>query len=265
MDGRMHRQRKEAAPLLSWKGGGWFLALGLGSLVVALPPMATAETPVELELILAVDVSGSVSEAEFDLQAKGLAGALRDPDVVAAIRDAGPAGVAVALVQWSSPGHQVVAVDWSVISDEDSAEAMAQRIVGAGRLIMGETAISNALAFARDLLTTNEFAGRRRVIDVSGDGEANWGPSPDAVRDRVVAAGITINGLAVANEQPTLGAYYRAHVIGGAGSFVVTATDYADFARAMRIKLIQEIRAGPMSYDPPARGASGPDRRRGEG
>ena len=243
--------------MLSWKGGGWFMVLGLGTLIGAFPPMATAQTPVELELILAVDASGSVSEAEFDLQVKGLAGALRHPDVVAAIRDVGPGGVAVALVQWSGPGHQIVAVDWSVVSDGDSAEVLAQRILGAGRLIMGETAIGNALAFAMDLLTTNKFAGRRQVIDVSGDGETNWGPSPDRARDRVVAAGITINGLAVANEQPALGEYYRTHVIGGAGSFVVTATDYADFARAIRIKLIREIRAGPISYNPPDRGAPG--------
>ncbi len=249
----------------SWKGTGCFVVLGLGTLIAAIPRMATAQTPVELELILAVDASGSVSEAEFDLQVQGLAGAFRDPDVVAAIRDAGPAGVAVALVQWSSPGQQIVAVDWSVVSDGESAAALARRIVGAGRLIMGETAIGNALAFAMGLLTTNEFAGRRRVIDVSGDGETNWGPSPDRVRDRVVAAGITINGLAVANEQPALGEYYRVHVIGGTGAFVVTATDYADFARAIRIKLMQEIRAGPISYNPSGRRPAGTDRQRGDG
>jgi hypothetical protein len=249
----------------SWKRGNWSAVLGLAALVVAFPPMAAAQTPVELELVLAVDASDSVSAAEFDLQVNGLAGALRDPDVVAAIRDAGPPGVAMALVQWSSPGHQIVAVDWSVVSDDDSAEQLARRILGAGRLVMGETAIGNALAFAKDLLTTNEFAGRRRVIDVSGDGETNWGPSPGGVRDRVVSAGITINGLAVANEQPALGEYYRTHVIGGAGSFVVTATDYADFARAIRIKLIQEIRAGPVSYDPPDPGTFRADRQRGDG
>ncbi len=227
--------------------------------------MATAQTAVDLELILAVDASGSVSEAEFDLQVRGLAGAFRDPDVVAAIRDAGPTGVAVALVQWSSPGQQIVAVDWSVVSDGDSAAALAQRILGAGRLIMGETAIGDALAFSMGLLTTNEFAGRRRVIDVSGDGETNWGPSPDRARDRVVAAGITINGLAVANEQPALGEYYRAHVIGGTGAFVVAATDYADFARAIRIKLIQEMRAGPISYAPSDRRVPRANRQRGDG
>jgi hypothetical protein len=241
------------------------MLLGIGGIVGPFPPAANAETPVELELVLAVDASGSVSEAEFDLQVEGLAGALRDPEVVAAIHDVGPAGIAVALVQWSSPGQQIIAVDWSVVSDEDSAKALAQRIVATGRLIMGETAIGEALAFARGLLTTNGFAGRRRVIDVSGDGETNWGPSPDGVRDRVVAAGITINGLAIANEQPALGEYYRAHVIGGAESFVVTATDYADFARAIRIKLLQEIRGSPISYDPPTRGISGPNHQRGEG
>jgi hypothetical protein len=164
----------------------------------------------------------------------------------------------VALIQWSSPGQQTLAVDWSVVSDADSAAALARRIVTAGRLIMGETAIDGGLSFAMDLLTTNDFAGRRRIIDISGDGETNWGPPPDRARDRAVAAGITINGLAVANEQPSLAEYYRDHVIGGPGAFVVTATDYADFARAMRIKLVQEIGNGPTSLLPsgPRRAAS---------
>jgi hypothetical protein len=245
-------------------------ALGIFVVVVAaaaaaLPRSATAQVPVELELILAVDASGSVSAAEFDLQVQGLAAAFQDPEVVAAIRDAGPAGIAVALVQWSSPGQQTVAVDWSLISDADSAAALARRIVAAGRLIMGETAIDGGLAFSMGLLSTNEFVGRRRIIDISGDGETNWGASPDRMRDRVVAAGITINGLAVANEQPALAEYYRDHVIGGAGAFVVAATDYEDFARAMRTKLVQEIGHGPTSFRPSGPRQAAFDQQQGDG
>src|SRR5262245_43916337 len=214
--------------LPSWKAAVGMVTMALGA-PAAVPQSMAAQVPIDLELILAVDASDSVSAAEFDLQAQGLAAAFRDPEVIAAIRDAGPAGIAVALVQWAGPGQQIVAVDWSLVSDADSAAALARRIVTAGRLIMGETAIDGGLAFAMDLLATNELAGRRRIIDVSGDGETNWGPLPDRVRDRAVAAGVTVNGLAIVNEQPALAEYYRVHVIGGAGAFVVTAADYMDF------------------------------------
>lgn len=211
--------------------------------------MAKAQTPVELELVLAVDASSSVSGPEFDLQMQGLAAAFRDPAVRAAIADAGPGGIAVALVQWSSPGQQVVAIDWTSIVDAASAAALAESIASCERLILGETSLDGALAFATALLAGNDFAGNRRVIDLSGDGQANWGPDPDAVRDRAVAAGMTINALAVVNEQAGLGDYYRAHVIGGAGAFVLAAADYGDFARAVRLKLIREIGPDVISSD----------------
>lgn len=219
------------------------IATGMTCLVSAVATSAAGagEVHVELELVLAVDASGSVSGSEFELQLRGLADAFRDPAVVAAVDHLAPNGMAVALFQWSSPGQQVVAVDWSVVSDAASAAAMADRIESSGRLILGETAIEGGLAFAVNLLASNHFVGRRRVVDVSGDGQANWGPDPDAVRDRAVADGITINALAVVNEQARLEDYYRAHVIGGSGAFVLSAADYTDYARAIRLKLLQEI------------------------
>ena len=216
--------------------------------VSMVPPCpAVAQTPVPLELILAVDASGSVSDDEFDLQVKGLAAAFRDPDVISAIRDAGPGGIAVALMQWSSPGHQVMAVNWQVVSDRASAELLAQQIIAVGRLILGETAIDRALRFAVAEISTNDYSGRRWVIDLSGDGATNWGGLPDEARDEAVAAGITINALAIVNEQPDLDRYFQDHVIGGIGAFVVTATDYEDFARAIRFKLIEEIQGRPAA------------------
>jgi hypothetical protein len=208
-------------------------------------PQAAVKLPVELELILAVDASGSVSAAEFNLQVEGLAVAFRDPEVIRAIGNAG--SIAVAVMQWSSPGQQVLAVDWKVLSDAASAEAMAREIEAAGRVIMGETALDAAIRFATAELESNAFLGRRRVIDVSGDGATNWGGNPDQARDRAVAAGITINGLAIINEQPELGSYYRERVIGGPGAFVMMAADYDDFARAMRLKLIEEIGPRPAA------------------
>jgi hypothetical protein len=208
---------------------------------------------VELLLVLAVDASSSVSTAEFDLQMRGLAAAFRAPEVVQAIAETSPAGVAVALVQWSSPGSQVVAVEWTLADDPASVEALARRIEGCGRLILGETSIEGALTFSTRLLRDSGLAADRRVIDVSGDGQSNWGPDPDAARDRAIAAGITINALAVINEQPYLAAYYRDHVIGGPGAFVLAADDYADFARAMRAKLLQELGGEVVSSAPAPR------------
>lgn len=214
--------------------------------LLASAPARAAASQVDLELLLAIDASGSVSAAEFGLQVHGLAAAFRDSDVVAAFA-AAQNGVAVGVMQWSSPGQQIMAVDWTVISDRSSAEAFARRIIAAGRVILGETAIDAALKFAMGELSRNLYEGRRRIIDLSGDGASNWGPLPGASRDRAVAQGITINGLAIVNEQPDLGRYYRDHVIGGAGAFAMTARDYEDFARAMRLKLIEEIAARPAA------------------
>jgi hypothetical protein len=241
-------------------GGAWFRAAAFGLFLTLLlhPAAPRAQGFVELELVLAVDASSSVSAPEFDLQVRGLADAFRAAEVVHAIVETAPGGVAVALIQWSSPGSQVVAVDWTRVADAAAVETLARRIEASGRLILGETAIDGALAFAVEQLQSNGYAGGRRVIDLSGDGQANWGPDPDAVRDRAVAAGITINALAVTNEQPRLGDYYRDHVIGGPGAFVLAADDYADFARAMRAKLVREIGQDVLSLSsaPPFRAAA---------
>jgi hypothetical protein len=136
------------------------------------------------------------------------------------------------------------------VRDEATAADFASRIEIAGRQLFGETAIGPVLEFALAMLAENGYEGRRRVIDISGDGETNYGLDPDPARDRVVASGATINGLAIVNEFPLLDRYYRQHVIGGAGAFVMTAGDYTDFATAMRAKLIQEIMGGPVAAAP---------------
>ncbi len=206
---------------------------------------AAAQMPVDLELVLAIDASGSVDTSEFYLQLRGIADALRDPDVTAAI--AATDGVAVSLVQWSGPINYIQAVDWAVLTDRESAAAYALRVVTARRQMFGTgTAIAEAMRFAAQLIESNAFLGRRRVIDVSGDGKTNYGSPPRYVRDQLVAAGITINGLAILNEDPALDRYYDEHVIGGAGAFVMTAADYVDFVRAIRLKLLNEILGGPV-------------------
>ncbi len=210
--------------------------------------------PVDLELVLAVDASSSVSANEFELQIQGLARAFRDPRVLQAIRAAGELGVAVSLVQWSDHRKQFLAVDWTLVADSDGARAFADEVADTPRFVIGGgTAIGGALNFAMRLLGGNDYQGRRRVIDVSGDGRANQGAEPAKLRDRAVALGITINGLAILNEDMTVADYYRDQVIGGAGAFVMTANDYESYALAILTKLLREIAGALIAARPGGR------------
>lgn len=202
--------------------------------------------PVDLALCLAVDVSASVDYDEFGLMIGGLAAAFREPDIAAACA-AGPRGaVGVSLLFWS--GAQEVAVPWVRIGSAGEAAALAEAIENAPRLpAPGATALGPGMAAGLALL--GRFAGEatRLVLDVSGDGAHNQGRPPGPVRDIGVAAGVTINGLAVLNEEPDLLAHYEAEVIGGPGAFALHCADYADFAMAIRRKLRREIRGGMMA------------------
>jgi hypothetical protein len=208
---------------------------------------ARADAGVDLELVLAIDSSGSVDFGESELQMGGIARALRDPEVIEAIEGGAPNGVAVAVIEWSGPGQQLVAVDWTRITDAGSAAALAARIDARGRILIGETALGDALRFATDLLLHAPFQGARQIIDVSGDGPSNAGDEPDPARDAAALEGITINGLAILRENPGLDRYYALHVIGGPDAFVMVAKDYDDFARAIRQKLLREIRGAPLA------------------
>ena len=226
------------------------LAASVLSAAAPLPPesLQTAqERTVDLELILAIDTSSSVSSEEFDLQMRGMAQAFRNEAVIGAIRASGDRGIAVAMIQWSDARKQLMAIDWFQINDSESAERFAQEIDNTPRFLFGGgTALGGALTFAARQFEKNDFAGRRKVIDVSGDGRTNQGTRPERVRDKVVDSGVTINGLAILNEDPTIDSYYRYNVIGGTGAFVMTATDYEDFSAAMLEKLIKEISGVPI-------------------
>lgn len=208
---------------------------------------------VDLELVLAIDVSTSVDAAEFELQRQGLSQAFLHPDVVGAVSAAGDLGIAVALVQWSGRGRQHLSVDWSLVTDAASAATFANRIAAAPRSIEGMTAIGDAIDFSAAALAANTFQGRRLVIDVSGDGTGQAARSA-AARDRAVARGITVNGLVIDNEDIDLGelakldvrAHYSNHVIGGFGAFLMNATDFVDFRTVIRRKLVREI-IGPAT------------------
>ena len=226
------------------------LALGI-SLASSALGSVRAEVGVDLELVLAIDSSGSVSFEEFELQAGGIARAFRDPEVIEAIEGAAPNGIAVSVIQWSGRRQHLVVIDWTHVADAASAGALAARIDAMGRVLIGETAIADALLFASEQLAVGPFHGGRQIIDLSGDGPTNAGRDPDPIRDAATLAGITINGLAILNESPTLDRYYVEHVIGGPDAFLITAKDYEDFAHAIRHKLLREIRGAALASAPP--------------
>lgn len=198
---------------------------------------------VAIELVLALDASASVDADEFALQLDGLARAFRDLEVIAAVESLRPFGAAVAVVEWGGPGQTRVVLPFAHLTSGRDAKAFAY-LVGLGRRRQraGETSIGAAIADSAGLLAANAIDGQRQVIDISGDGPDNSGLDLDAVRQAARARGITVNGLAIEAEDKGLAAYYRQRVIVGAGAFVETARDFEDFARAMKAKLLKELR-----------------------
>jgi hypothetical protein len=202
--------------------------------------MADMIEDVDLALILAFDGSASVTFESFGLIAGGTAAALRDPSVVAGLVGGARGASLCCLVLWSAA--QEVLVDWTRIASEADLEAFASQVQDVPRVIpAGTTAIGAALAVCEGLLRLAPARAARQVIDVAGDGRNNFGPEPGPVRDRLVDAGVVINGLCVLHEEPDLLESYTRDVIGGVGSFALQCQDYAGFEAAMRQKLRQEI------------------------
>lgn len=217
----------------------------LCALVVA--HSAVAATQVAVQLVLAVDVSGSVSQARFELQRQGYAAAFRSSAVQQAIRSTGTGSVAIAMLQWTGPALQVVAVDWTLISDAASAERFAAAVEQAPRALFGGgTSISGAIDYAMTMFPPSPFQASRRVIDISGDGANNRGRFAEEARDEAVRAGLVINGLPILTLEPELDEYYRESVIGGPGAFVIAVRSYEAFAQAIRSKLVTEIATGDI-------------------
>ena len=220
-----------------------FVASGAAALVLSMVAAMAQETVVvDLELVLAVDTSASVDRREYDLQMEGIVRAFRDPAVAAAIRSTGRQGIAVTVVHWSSSHQQRRVVPWTQLTNGLQANAFARALEErAQRLYTGSTGIGGALQYGERIIRTNRFEGRRKTIDISGDGINNSGVLPAYMRDRVVGTGITINGLVILNESAYLDRYYEKEVTGGAGSFVMAVAKYEDLIEAMRKKLIREI------------------------
>lgn len=218
------------------------LAATVCGLIVA-PGRAANETPVNIELLLALDVSASVDRKEFELELSGIALAFRDPEVLEAVENLRPLGVAIAVSQWGGPGESRVIIPFTHIESARDAKAFGF-LVGRTYRFIGATSTSivTAIEDGVTLIANNGFDGQRKVIDISGDGEDNSNLSLTAARDFARQNNVTINGLAIEADEGKLATYYENNVIQGADSFVEPANDFEDFAAAMKRKLLRELR-----------------------
>jgi len=185
-------------------------------------------------------VSDSVTADRYILQHDGIARAFETPKLVEAIANA-PGGIEVLVLEWSDPDKIAVTVGWTRVANRASAAAFAAAVRATTRTSHGLTAIGAAMRAGAAAFDHMPEPAAHRVIDVSGDGMANFGPSPAQVRDELVSQGITINGLAILTEEPWLAEYYSNNVIGGASSFCLVAENMDSFAEAMLKKLVQEV------------------------
>jgi len=212
------------------------------------PPAAAAE-PVDLELVLAADGSGSIDDDELKLQRDGYAAAITHPRILEAIQRGYHRAIAVAYMEWGGPDSQHVIVDWRRISDAASAAAFAAELRQAPRAARGYNSISEAIAFSSALIAANGFEGQRKIIDVSGDGPQIGGRSLAEAHALARAQRITVNALVIKSpgggypgpRGEPLDEHYRNDVIGGRGAFVVVAEGRRGFAKAILRKLILEI------------------------
>jgi len=244
------------------------VVVALLALVLTLsPPPVRAAEPVDLLLVLAADVSRSVTEPKFKLQREGAAAAITHPDVVRAITSGPNRRIAVCFVEWATAGQQNVVIDWTVIDAGESARSFGDKLVELPRSFAGSTSISHAIDFSVIQLERSPFKAERRIIDISGDGNNNSGRSVTDARDEALAKGITINALVIltplsesfrpehTNPPGGLEKYFQDNVIGGFGAFTVVAESHESFGRALTKKLIAEIAGLPQ----PQLAAAGPE------
>jgi hypothetical protein len=220
--------------------GGAFLAL------TAVPAKAVA---VDVELVLAVDVSESMDREEFAVQRAGYVEALRDPAFIRAALSGLNGRVAVTYFEWAGSVRKASVVPWQIIDSAESALKFAARLESRPFSAFRDTSISSAVAFGVSSLEANGFEGERSVIDISGDGPNNFGPPVTAARDAAVARGVTVNGLPILIRPspifPDMSRYYSQCVVGGPNAFVLPVHAVSEFATAIRRKLILEVSGTP--------------------
>jgi len=223
---------------------GFVFAACLAALSVPFAASAK-ELPVDLELVLAVDISASISPDEQQLQRQGYVDAFRSSRVLKAVRSGAFGSIAVAYVEWAHAGYQKLVLPWAVINSAESAGRFADALARAPISQSFGASISAALLFSRDLFEDNGYAGERRAIDLSANGANNKGMPVRAARNTVVADGVTINGLPImihlSNNIIGLDFYFEDCVIGGPGAFEVPVKDPGEFAATIERKLVLEI------------------------
>ena len=216
------------------------ILLALALVLVGAAPRPDDDTEVDTALVLAFDVSGSVSEDRLELQRRGAAEALRSAAFIEAVSRGPRHGIAIAVFEWAGYGEQQVIVGWTTVRSAETATAIAENLLAAPRLFNGPTAVGEAINFGAALLDTAPKA-ERRVIDVSGDGRANAGSSTTEARDAAVAIGITINGLPILDVEEGLDRWYRTNVQGGPRSFTMPARTIDDYRESLLAKILREI------------------------
>jgi hypothetical protein len=234
---------------------GVFAVAGLALAALAAPtPFRFADKspsaiPVDVELVIAVDVSYSMDPEEQALQREGYIQALTSREFLRALREGSNGKIAVTYFEWAGANDQKIVMPWRLIDGPEAADAVAAEIARAPYRRASRTSIAGALQFAKPLFDNSGYRGLRRVIDVSGDGANNNGPLVVPTRDDVLAAGITINGLPIMLKRPNIASvdienldiYYEDCVIGGPGAFVVPIREREKFIEATRTKLVLEI------------------------
>jgi Ca-activated chloride channel family protein len=194
-----------------------------------------------IELVLAMDVSRSVVSSEFDLQMGGLASAFRDPEIAEAIAWI-PGGIMATVTQWSGPEAQIQSVPWTHLTDIAGARAFADTIEREERAFHASyTAVGDALFHANNLSANNPLPCKKRVIDISGDGASNRGRPARAMSEALAASGVTVNGLVILGAWPDPAEFYVENVVRGDGAFLETAESFADYANAIKRKLLREL------------------------
>ena len=238
------------SPCPSRRGLSRMLALLL-AIPLLLPAFADDKT-VDLQLVLAIDASNSVTDERFELQKQGYIAAFRNPQVIKAIMSGAEQSIAVTMMQWTGPFSTVQVVPWMLVKDAASAQTLADAIARSERELYGGsgTSISGAIDQGVVLLTQSPYKAQRRTIDISGDGPNSSGRSVIRARDEAVAQGIGINGLPILSIDRRLDNYYYSYVIGGPGAFMIPAANYENFAEAIVKKLILEIAANPPPPGP---------------
>ena len=215
--------------------------------------MAARAEIVDVELILAVDVSLSMSPGELAIQRDGYAAALTSQQVIDAIRDGAHGKIAITYVEWAGVTVQHIVVPWTIVSNYEEAQAFAEKLTLHPPNSARRTSISGALTFAGDMFAESPHRGMKRVVDISGDGPNNQGGLVVPARDALVEQGITVNGLPLMTtggyssvyDLANLDLYYQNCVIGGPGAFMIPVNDWDQFPEAVRRKLVLELAGGP--------------------